>query len=302
MVIFLYGISISKHPTDVHLNLPLMKQKLVHPIFILSLVLLILNDWVFKAAFHNEITGKLSDFTGLIVFPYLLSVCFPKYQKLWHWLTFFLFIWWKSEWAQPFIDVLHLWSIPLGRVVDYTDYLALISIYFSYKLLQSDQKIQLAPYFQRILLSIAILACVATSYYRVYTAPKVIPINKNYDFDFSKNELVNHLNDILNKRAKKINKTYPLEFADSTGTFHRHGQAWIQLLDAATIQPQDTLVFSPLPQTKYQIVGDSTRSQIRLLLAEYIPRKKGMEEEKAWFTKQFERQVIKKLRKAEKKK
>ncbi len=42
---------------------------LVSPLFIFVLFLLIINDFFLKAAFHNTFTGKLSDFSGLFIFP-----------------------------------------------------------------------------------------------------------------------------------------------------------------------------------------------------------------------------------------
>jgi hypothetical protein len=45
---------------------------LVHPVAILSIAILILNDHVLKGAYGNWLTGKLSDFAGLVFFPLLL--------------------------------------------------------------------------------------------------------------------------------------------------------------------------------------------------------------------------------------
>ena len=45
---------------------------LTAPVVAGSLGLLIVNDHVLKAAFHNTLTGKLSDFAGLVFFPVLV--------------------------------------------------------------------------------------------------------------------------------------------------------------------------------------------------------------------------------------
>ena len=42
---------------------------LTSPGFVVGLSLLLLNDLFLKARFHNPLTGKLSDFAGLFVFP-----------------------------------------------------------------------------------------------------------------------------------------------------------------------------------------------------------------------------------------
>jgi hypothetical protein len=44
-------------------------ELLLHPLFLAALVTLLLNDWVFKSAWPGLLTGKLSDFAGLIVAP-----------------------------------------------------------------------------------------------------------------------------------------------------------------------------------------------------------------------------------------
>lgn len=53
-----------------------------NPVFLISLGVLILNDWFLKAFFYNSITGKLSDFAGLIALPFFLSLFFIKQKKL----------------------------------------------------------------------------------------------------------------------------------------------------------------------------------------------------------------------------
>jgi hypothetical protein len=45
---------------------------LVHPIALGSIALLMVNDHVLKPTYGNWITGKLSDFAGLVFFPLLL--------------------------------------------------------------------------------------------------------------------------------------------------------------------------------------------------------------------------------------
>jgi hypothetical protein len=42
---------------------------LLHPVALAAMALVIANDRVLKPRWHNELTGKLSDVTGLIFFP-----------------------------------------------------------------------------------------------------------------------------------------------------------------------------------------------------------------------------------------
>ena len=51
---------------------PAAGDGVLHPMALLSLLFLILNDHVLKERFHNAITGKLSDFAGLVFFPLLV--------------------------------------------------------------------------------------------------------------------------------------------------------------------------------------------------------------------------------------
>jgi hypothetical protein len=48
-------------------------EMLTHPAVIASLGLLILNDHLLKEQFHNALTGKLSDFAGLLFFPVFVA-------------------------------------------------------------------------------------------------------------------------------------------------------------------------------------------------------------------------------------
>jgi len=46
---------------------------LIHPASVIALVTLIVNDHVLKASLPGVLTGKLSDFAGLLMFPLLLQ-------------------------------------------------------------------------------------------------------------------------------------------------------------------------------------------------------------------------------------
>lgn len=106
---------------------------LLSPGFVLGLLLLLANDFVFKSAFHNSITGKLSDFAGLFVFPLFLTV-FARRTK---WVIFLLtalgFGYWKSIYSQPLINAWNdLQLFHIGRTVDISDLAALAVLPASY--------------------------------------------------------------------------------------------------------------------------------------------------------------------------
>ncbi|MGQ7854359.1 hypothetical protein ACUN24_08930 [Pedobacter sp. WC2501] len=92
--------------------------------FIFCLVLLILNDFLLKATFHNVLTGKLSDFCGLFIFPVFWSAIFPKFKSWIFIISGILFVFWKSEYASGLIELMNT-IFPIERTVDLTDLLAL---------------------------------------------------------------------------------------------------------------------------------------------------------------------------------
>lgn len=101
--------------------------------FVVSLLLLALNDHIFKSLYANAVTGKLSDLAGLVVLPLFLAYLFPKLKTSAVALSALLFILWKLPFSQPFINVLnHIFSLHLGRVVDYTDLFCLLILPLSY--------------------------------------------------------------------------------------------------------------------------------------------------------------------------
>ena len=110
-------------------------QLLLHPFFLCSLVLLLVNDLYLKYEFHNWFTGKLSDFAGLLVFATFLIVFFPFRKKMTLVACALFFCWWKSSLSNSFIWLLNdNLSLLLQRVVDYTDFFALLVLPFVYKL------------------------------------------------------------------------------------------------------------------------------------------------------------------------
>jgi hypothetical protein len=110
-------------PSTLHARL----RALLHPVFVSALFLLILNDHLLKAAFHNAVTGKLSDIAGVFAFAYFLGVLAGQRLVLAHLFVALAFAWWKSSASQPFIDT---WNsgpwFDIARVVDPTDLVALL--------------------------------------------------------------------------------------------------------------------------------------------------------------------------------
>ncbi|HJU88985.1 MAG TPA: hypothetical protein VJ672_06300 [Gemmatimonadaceae bacterium] len=165
---------------------------LTSPPFIASLALLLLNDLVLKTAFHNAVTGKLSDIAGLIVFPLFWSALAPRRRLEIVIGTGVLFIWWKSSLSQPVIE---LWNsiapLTIGRTVDYTDLLALVVlpfVYFHRPMPNERRPRWLAP----ASAALCVVAFGATS-----RAPRLIPVpDTSYTFPQSRVELLQRIYDL----------------------------------------------------------------------------------------------------------
>ena len=129
--------------------------------FLLALLFLLLNDFIFKYSCPNWITGKLSDFTGLFIFPLFWAALFPKYTKQIFYGTAIAFLIWKSPLIDGWIAAWNeLGLLSINRVVDYSDYLAIVSIplayYYSVKLAYKTWKLE--PIFIVFVASFAFMA------------------------------------------------------------------------------------------------------------------------------------------------
>lgn len=97
--------------------------------FLLSLTVLIANDLYLKSAFPGWLTGKLSDVAGIYLLALLITAAAPNRRYVGATILALGFLYWKSPLSQWFIDnVNSVLLTQIGRVVDYTDLLALIAI------------------------------------------------------------------------------------------------------------------------------------------------------------------------------
>jgi hypothetical protein len=130
--------------------------------FLIGLLLLLLNDFVFKSLYGNWLTGKLSDIAGLFIFPLFWSALFPKYKNKFFWITGILFVVWKSIFSQVFIDSWNQWNIlTINRVVDYTDLIALFILPVSYAYEQRIERwnvINMNPIFPLLISAFSFMA------------------------------------------------------------------------------------------------------------------------------------------------
>jgi hypothetical protein len=100
---------------------------ITNPVFLVSLFVLIFNDFYLKETYHNWATGKLSDIAGVIVFAFFLTAFRSDLKKHLFIITAFLFAFWKSEASQILIDSWNAMSlVTIQRTVDYTDIFCLL--------------------------------------------------------------------------------------------------------------------------------------------------------------------------------
>jgi hypothetical protein len=153
-----------------------------------GLGLLLLNDLILKQQFHNGLTGKVSDFAGLFILPLFLTALFPRFRRHLYVLTAFSFILWKSTYAQPLIEGWNgLLFFSIGRTVDYSDFLALLVLPFSYVY-------SLIP--SRVPTQRVAIICVALISLFAFTATsfrKVTAYDNEYQFQIPKAELIQRM-------------------------------------------------------------------------------------------------------------
>lgn len=271
-------------------------NKTGHPLFIISVFILILNDWYLKPVFHNTVTGKLSDFAGLFALPYLLSALMPKHTLKFHVWTGLLFIVWKSELVEPLITLTNSFGLPISRTIDFTDNIALISLPLSYFTLKSSFSLNLKPTLHKALVAVSCLAFAATSMppreNRTFTQ-----IDKVYPFDFSKRELVSRLNMVQVEEVRKINKASgKVDFNEDSNIFYFQGSAdtLALLLDYRNIHNGDTIRLKT-SLADIMITGDDRKSELKLLT---VYKTVPLYSDKDYRTKtirEFEKRIIKRI-------
>ena len=103
--------------------------------FLTAVAVLLLNDRVLKGAVGNWFTGKLSDFAGLFAFSFFWAALFPSRRRPVFALTAIVFVLWKTPLSDPALaawNALGIW--PLARVMDYSDWIALVALIPAYHL------------------------------------------------------------------------------------------------------------------------------------------------------------------------
>ncbi|MCB0853723.1 MAG: hypothetical protein KDD63_15970 [Bacteroidetes bacterium] len=271
-------------------------QILTSPLFLIGLVLLLLNDFYLKAEFGNGFTGKLSDFSGLFIFPLFLTVLFPRRVIACFVLTGVFFVFWKLPVSDGLVQWVNQMHIPVGRTVDSTDLIALIVLPMAYFYQKSPYRsLKINP---QILAMISVFAFCATTLppreEKIY-----VNVNQRYDFHFSRETLVNKLNEITVKKVRKFSKYQEICFQSEGDVFYSsligRNDTIAVLLDSKQISGNDTIHYHT-HLADFLIQGNDSSSNITFInaykLVPVFPDKDYREKA----IKEFEKQIIRKLK------
>lgn len=272
---------------------------LLSPLFLATLFILLLNDFYLKAQFGSFLTGKISDFAGLFVFPLFWVCFFPTRKILIYVLTGILFVFWKSDFSQGFIDFWNSFEIlRISRVVDFSDLAALsvlpLSYHYYYLLAQKTEKFRFRlnqNLLQKIKVSsvclFSLFAFTATS----YEQDRDIYLDKKYEFrmnikDFEKLVRNEETFDIL-----KIEPTRDLSIPiENVNTIIKHSPYILYFdLKPPYCESKKIRIFS-------SITKDENTVTLGGVTIHYWCEKPPTEKDNTELSSIFEREVIEKIR------
>jgi|SRR5690554_65742 len=172
-------------------------NQILNPVFLLCLIALLLNDFFLKQTFSNVLTGKISDFAGLIVFPIFIAYIFPNTKKWISITTGILFIIWKTPLATPIIELFNdVFPLTIQRIIDYSDYWALLVLPIAHKIINQDRKLifnssRILKFGKIGIAAVSFFAIAATSVAPAIEIPKgTVYIGKEYTIKKSKQETI----------------------------------------------------------------------------------------------------------------
>ena len=170
-------------------------ENLISVGFLLSLLILLSNDFYFKTHYSGIITGKLSDFAGLFVFSFFFSALIPTKKGVIFFITFLGFIFWKMPVSDVFIENWNkIMFYQIDRVVDYSDYIALLILPFAYYY-KPKNNIELPKKINSLLKTIIPIVSVFSFFATAGTHGNI----KIYKLNYSKNEVSQAFNTLYEK-------------------------------------------------------------------------------------------------------
>ena len=270
------------------------KSVLTSPLFIVGIFILLLNDHYFKTTYGNWFTGKLSDVSGLFVFPLFLSAFMYKNRIFWCYvLTGLIFVFWKLPFSNFLIDFFNRFGITIARTVDYSDLFALFILPFSY--LYQKQGFKTIGFIKIPMLMISVFAFVAT------TLPpqkkvKYVNIDKTYNFDFSKDELIGRLNKLSTQKISKAKQFQKIRFNSETDVFYSkwNGDTLAVMLDSKKLSVSDTIQYKTV-LADFVVKGNDSTSTLKFITAYKTVPESSDKDDRQNAVRHFERKVRKKL-------
>lgn len=167
--VFRSTLSKIKDITTNNLMKPQRHHLLINYVFIAGLLLLALNDHLWKDLYGNWITGKLSDFAGVLILPIFLAYIFNTRGRGVIVATVLFFAYWKSPLSQGLIDGINAAGlVHYARVVDYTDLIAFAVLPLSWRVIRAPESyllpVRSAPALSHyLLLPLSLFFLIATS-------------------------------------------------------------------------------------------------------------------------------------------
>ncbi len=172
-------------------------------------------------------TGKISDFVGLLIFPIFVGLLIPKLKSSISIIVGFGFIIWKTPLVNSFIEFWSTHFFSIARTIDYTDYWAMSVLPVAHLILRSidshkfNKQLQanFHPIFKNAIVVLSIGVFCATSMPPPNYYPKGdILLKHKFKVDLSNDSVLLKLRDagynatenweVYNSREKKIEKNY----------------------------------------------------------------------------------------------
>ncbi|NDV96876.1 hypothetical protein D0T84_18475 [Dysgonomonas sp. 521] len=235
-----------------------IKELILNPYFITGLILLILNDFYLKYKYGNFITGKLSDFAGLLIFPMFFAALVPKLKKYASLITGIGFILWKLPLLTPAIGLINqILPVTIHRVIDYSDYMALLILPLSHYLINTCSNPRVPKWgkirnMSKYALAVtAFCAFCSTSVLRPWTEmPQgTVFIGESYNIKLPKDSVINSIKQL----GYDCNfRTWDTTIPDNDSTY-QHLAGYYQTGNIIRYY-SDSVVLDTLTNVKFQLI------------------------------------------------
>ena len=264
------------------------------PLFVLGLGLLLFNDFYLKLELSNWLTGKLSDLSGLFIFPLFLTVIFSRFKRACFLGTGLLFVLWKTPVSTPLIDQINSIGIPVGRTIDYTDLWTLFILPIAYAYNRSNYAVwKLKP---QVLIFISAFSFVATTL-PPQEGKKYTEINKTYKFNFSRQILIDRLNRLTAEKISKQPRDAEINY-DSDGDLFYYdwkNDTLAIFIDSSKLTDRDTIKYWT-ELADFLIQGNDSISTLKFINAYKVVPAISDKDYREKAIKEFEKRVIRKIK------